>query len=102
MRAISYTQLPMYRHMGVDVVFYWDEQEHAPREDSIEPYWSYEFCRAKTTDSPDVLLETITTAFSQIYGPPVFEARADLGELARALVARWGRDSGAQQSLTAI
>jgi hypothetical protein len=71
MKATSYTQIPTYEISGNDLTIYWDEQEHPPREDETEAYYTYQFCRAKTTDSRSAIIEKIMATQYPTYGSEV-------------------------------
>lgn len=56
MRITSYTELPTYEISGNALNIYFDPHTHEPKEDETEPYWTYELCRAQTTDGYDALV----------------------------------------------
>ena len=98
MKTNSYTQLDTYETSGNDLTIYWNEQEHMPREDEEEKYWTYDFCRAKTTDSRSVLIEKIMATQYPTYGSEVAaicnggdaaQAHEAMRELAKSLANGW-------------
>ena len=98
MKTTSYTQLDTYETSGNDLTIYWNEQEHPPREDEEEVYWSYDFCRAKTTDSRSDLIEKIMATKYPSYGSEVAaicnggedaKAHEEMRQLAKSLADGW-------------
>lgn len=59
MKVTSYEQLETYEVDGNVLSIYWGEASHAPKEDETEPYWTYDCCKAHTSDSRSVLIEKI-------------------------------------------
>ena len=98
MKTTSYEKLPAYEVSGVELTIYWNEEENAPREDETEIYWSYDSCRAKTTDSRSALIEKIMATKYPTYGAEVaaiqnggedaIEHQA-MRDLAKSLVDGW-------------
>jgi hypothetical protein len=75
MKTTSYTQLPTYEVSGSYLNIYWNEEAHPPREDETEPYWSYDFCQARTIDSRSALIEKIIATQYPTYGSEVAAIR---------------------------
>lgn len=98
MKVTSYTKLNAYEASGNDLTIYWNEQAHEPREDETEPYWIYDACYAKTTDSRSVLIEKIMASEYPTYGAEVAaicnggeaaEEHETLRQLAKTLADGW-------------
>lgn len=75
MKITSYTQLPTYEVSGSYLNIYWNEQEHEPKENETEVYWSYDLCRAKTSDNRSALIEKIIATEYPTYGSEVAAIR---------------------------
>jgi hypothetical protein len=71
MKATSYTKLNTYEVDGNDLTIYWGEEAHAPQDDEVEPYWTYEACRANATDSRAALVEKIMATRYPTYGAEI-------------------------------
>ena len=59
MKVTSYERLEPYEVDGNILSIYWGEESHPPKEDEIEPYWTYDCCKAHTYDSRSTLIEMI-------------------------------------------
>jgi hypothetical protein len=75
MKATSYTKLNTYEVDGNDLAIYWNEQEHAPKENETEVYWTYEHCQAFASDSRSVLIEKIMATRYATYGAEIAAIR---------------------------
>jgi cobalamin biosynthesis protein CobT len=71
MKVTSYTKLNTYEVDGNDLAIYWDEQEHEPKEDETEVYWTYDHAQAFASDSRNVLIEKIMATKYPTYGAEV-------------------------------
>lgn len=59
MKVTSYTKLNTYEVDGNDLAIYWNEQEHEPKENETEIYWTYDHAQVFASDSRNVLIEKI-------------------------------------------
>jgi hypothetical protein len=82
MKVTSYTQLNTYEVDGNDLTIHWNEQEHPPKENETEVYWTYDGCRAFVSDTRDMLIEKIIATKYPTYGSEV-AALANGGESAQ-------------------
>lgn len=97
MKTTSYTQLDTYETSGNELNIYWNEVAHDPREDETEPYWVYDFCRAKTTDDYGTLVSKIIRSqmsvdaeFAAINnGGSAYEEYQAFRALAKDLASNW-------------
>jgi hypothetical protein len=71
MKVTSYTKLNTYEVDGNDLAIYWNEQEHEPKENENEIYWTYDHAQAFASDSRNVLIEKIMATKYPTYGAEV-------------------------------
>jgi hypothetical protein len=71
MKVTSYTKLNTYEVDGNDLAIYWDEQEHEPKENETEVYWTYDHAQVFASDSRNVLIEKIMATKYPTYGAEV-------------------------------
>jgi hypothetical protein len=75
MKATSYAKLNTYEVDGNDLVIYWNEEEHEPKENESETYWTYDCCRAFASDHREVLIEKIMQSRYPTYGAEIAAIR---------------------------